>query len=183
MSFQPLHMKNMPVLCWFFVGIVALGGIAKGAEQNPPGDIPDDQVFITYSSPSGAYSLKVPEGWQRTEKGSSVDFLSKYDGISVTLASAPAAPTIAGVTSTLQKGDSSLKINSAKEVRLPAGPALHVKYESDSKVNAVTGKSIPLENEAFVLYRAGKTATLTLWAPKGADNADQWKLISESFRW
>jgi hypothetical protein len=58
-----------------------------------------------------------------------------------------------------------------------------VKYESDSEANPVTNKHLRLENEAYVFYKNGKTATLTLWAPKGADNADQWKLMSESFHW
>jgi HKD family nuclease len=31
-------------------------------EKNPPGDIPDNQVFIDYVSTLG-FSLKVPEGW------------------------------------------------------------------------------------------------------------------------
>jgi hypothetical protein len=30
-------------------------------EKKPPGDIPDTQVFITFTSPLG-FSLKVPEG-------------------------------------------------------------------------------------------------------------------------
>ena len=34
-----------------------------------------------------------------------------------------------------------------------------------------------------VIDKSGKMAILILWAPIGADNADQWKLISESFRW
>ena len=35
-------------------------------EKNPPGDIPDNQVFIDYSSPLG-FALKVPEGWARQD--------------------------------------------------------------------------------------------------------------------
>ena len=30
-------------------------------EKNPPGDIPDNQVFIDYGSPLG-FKIKVPEG-------------------------------------------------------------------------------------------------------------------------
>ena len=37
------------------------GGSAGGCEKNPPGDIPDNQVFITYQSPHG-FSVKVPVG-------------------------------------------------------------------------------------------------------------------------
>src|SRR4051794_28052892 len=41
-------------------------------EVNPPGDIPDDLAFITYSSSEGGYSIQVPEGWSRTETGANV---------------------------------------------------------------------------------------------------------------
>jgi hypothetical protein len=60
---------------------------------------------------------------------------------------------------------------------------LLIKYESESEANPVTNKRIHLEDEAYVFYKNGKMAILTVWAPAGADNADQWKLISESFRW
>ena len=72
---------------------------------------------------------------------------------------------------------------STKERRLPAGSALIVKYESESEINPVTNKRVRLEDEAYAFYKDGKIAMLILWAPMGADNADQWKLISESFRW
>ena len=36
------------------------------AEKNPPGDVPDNQVFIDYRSPLG-FNIKVPEGWARRE--------------------------------------------------------------------------------------------------------------------
>jgi hypothetical protein len=153
------------------------------AEKNPPGDIPDDQVFVSYTSSSGGYSLKVPEGWARSEKGADVNFIDKFDGIAVAVETAAAAPTAKEVTARLEQPQKATKVISTKEIRLPAGQAILVKYESDSEANPVTNKRIRLENEAYVFYKNSKTATLTLWAPKGADNADQWKLMSESFRW
>jgi hypothetical protein len=155
----------------------------RTTEKNPPGDIPDDQVFVSYVSSVGGYSLKVPEGWARSEKGSDVDFVDKFDGVAVSVATAAAAPTIKDVVTKLEKPGKAVRVVSSKEIRLPAGPALLVKYESDSEANLITNKHLRLENEAYVFYKNGKTATLTLWAPKGADNADQWKLMSESFHW
>jgi hypothetical protein len=35
-------------------------------EKNPPGDIPDNQVFVEYRSPLG-FAIKVPEGWARRQ--------------------------------------------------------------------------------------------------------------------
>src|SRR5712692_5674130 len=40
---------------------------AIAPEKNPPGDIPDDQVFVQYTSPL-SFSIKVPEGWSRVDR-------------------------------------------------------------------------------------------------------------------
>jgi PsbP len=155
----------------------------RPAEKNPPGDIPDDQVFVSYKSSAGGYSLKVPEGWARSEKGTDVDFVDKFDGVAVAVTSATTAPTGKEAVAQLEKPEKAVHVVGTKEVRLPAGQALLIKYESESDVNPTTNKRIRLENEAYLFYKEGKLATLTLWAPKGADNADQWKMMSESFRW
>jgi len=163
--------------------ILALAAPALAAEKNPPGDIPDDQVFVPYTSSVNGYSLKVPEGWARSEKGSDVQFIDKFDGVAVIVDAAATPPTMKDVLTRLGKAEKGFKVVSTKEIRLPAGSVLLVKYESDSETNPVTNKKIRLEDEAYAFYKNGKMAILIVWAPVGADNADQWKLISESFRW
>jgi hypothetical protein len=170
-----------PAVLFLSLAVLATSGWAT--EKNPPGDIPDDQVFVTYLSAAGGYRLKVPEGWKRTEQGSDVGFIDKFDGLAVAVDAAAAAPTAQDVVSRLEKTETGLKVEGVKEVRLPNGPALRAKYEADSEANPVTHKRIRLEKEAYVFYKDGKVATLTVWAPKGADNVDQWKLMSESFHW
>jgi hypothetical protein len=165
----------------FCLALFAISSFA--AEKNPPGDIPDDQVFVPYTSSAGGYSLKVPEGWARSEKGSDVDFTDKFDGVAVIVDAVATPPTIKDVVAKLAKAEKAFKIVSVREIVLPAGSAFLIKYESESEANQVTNKRIRLEDEAFVFHKNGKTAILILWAPVGADNADQWKLISESFRW
>jgi hypothetical protein len=171
------------ILCQavFCVAVFATPGGAT--EINPPGDIPDNQVFVPYTSSASGYSLKIPEGWARSEKGSDVAFIDKFDGIAVIVDASATAPTVKDVVARLGKSEKALKVNSEKEIRLPTGPVLLIKYECQSDANPVTNKRIRLENEAYVFYKSGKMAILILWAPIGADNADQWKLISESFRW
>src|ERR1700722_15260959 len=61
-------------------------------ETNPPGDIPDSQVFVSYTSPAG-FSLKVPEGWALIERPDGASFADKYGRIDVALAGADSAPT------------------------------------------------------------------------------------------
>jgi hypothetical protein len=172
-----------PICCQAFIFLLLFATSSWATEKNPPGDIPDDQVFVSYTSSVGGYSLKVPEGWARSEKGADVDFIDKLDGVAVAVASATAAPTAKDSAVGLAKPEKAVRVVGTKEIRLPAGQALLIRYESDSEANPVTTKRIRLENEAYVFYKNGKTATLTLWAPKGADNVDQWKLVSESFRW
>src|SRR5690242_20999784 len=42
---------------------------AVATESNPPGDIPDNQAFVAYTSPADGFLVKVPEGWGRTRTG------------------------------------------------------------------------------------------------------------------
>jgi hypothetical protein len=160
---------------------------AVAPEVNPPGDIPDTQAFVRYSSPSGGYSLEVPEGWARTESGPSVTFVSKLDGVSVTITPATAAPTATTAqqqeAKRIQQSGRAVQITSASEIQLPAGHAVVIKYLSNSDPNPVTNKQVRLDNETYLYFKNGKEAALTLWAPHGADNVDQWQRMAKSFRW
>ena len=153
-------------------------------EKNPPGDIPDTQVFVTYSSQSGGYKLKVPEGWARQTHGKNVSFINKLDGVKVEIApSATAATAKTQQVAQLKKSGRAVKILNVKDVKLPSGPAVVVEYTSNSEPEPVTGKQVRLENNNYLFFNHGKLAILRLWAPQGADNVDQWQLISRSFRW
>jgi hypothetical protein len=159
---------------------------AVAPEKNPPGDIPDNQVFITYKSPQG-FSLKIPEGWARKETPSGVSFADKYGLIDVVVTSSATPPTAASARSgevmDLEKRGRAAKVSMIKDVKLPSGPAVQIIYTSNSDLNTVTNKQIRLENERYLIAHDGKLATLTMSAPAGADNADQWKLMADSFRW
>src|SRR2546421_6526246 len=62
-------------------------------EVNAAGDIPDNQVFVAYTPPSGGFSVKVPEGWARTEAGGAGTFTHKLNRVRLeTVAAAPAPP-------------------------------------------------------------------------------------------
>jgi hypothetical protein len=157
------------------------------AEKNPPGDIPDSQVFVDYSSPQG-FTLKVPEGWARSDRADGASFVDKLDGVVVFVSKADSAPTVESVKATyvqeFEKAERAVKIGSVKQVSLPAGAAIRIVYTSNSEPNqVVTNKQVRLENERYLYFKDGKLATLELYAPKGADNVDQWQLMSRSFRW
>ena len=160
---------------------------AVAPEVNPPGDIPDSQAFVNYENTSGGYQLETPEGWARTEAGSGVKFINKFDGVSVAIARVGAAPTLASARANeakqIQTKGRAVTITGISEANLPAGKAIVIKYTSNSEPNPVTKRQIRLENVAYLFQQNGKEATLTVWAPKGADNVDQWNRMSGSFHW
>lgn len=163
------------------------GEKAAAVEKNPAGDIPDNQAFFTYRSPQGGYSLDVPEGWARTDAAGDVTFIDKLNGERVTLTQVATAPTAATARATevaaLEQAGRAVQVLSVKDAKLPGGSAVSVEYTSNSEPDPVTGKQVRLENQAYFFFKDGRLATLTLWAPKGADNVDQWQRIVQSFRW
>jgi hypothetical protein len=156
-------------------------------ENNPTGDIPDTQAFVTYKSAQGHYKLQVPEGWARTVKGPDVNFVNKLDGLSVNVKSSSGPPTAASVRKSvvpqIKKFEGAVSVSRVSDVSLPAGKAVLIEYNSNSAPNSVTGKRVRLENNTYVYFKNGKEAILRLYAPLGADNVDQWHRISQSFRW
>jgi len=169
-------------------GAIAASAAEKAvpAEKNPPGDIPDTQVFIDYTSPEG-FTMKVPEGWARSDRTDGASFVDKLDGVVVSAAKANALPTIesakADHVAKLEATGRAVRVSAVKEIKLPAGAAIRIVYTSNSEPNPVTNKQVRLENERYLFFKDGKLVTLELYAPKGADNVDQWQLMSNSFRW
>ncbi|TCR85270.1 hypothetical protein [Rhizobium sp. BK376] len=155
---------------------------AVAPEHNPPGDIPDNQVFIAYVA--NGFAMKVPEGWSRKDIPGGVSFSDKYNLIDVSIAPAAAAPTVEEVKAHEAKdiaaGGHAEKISNVAAVKLQSGPAVRIDYQSNSQPNAVTGKKIRLERVRYLFFKAGRLVTLDMAAPLGADNVDQWLLMANS---
>jgi hypothetical protein len=155
-------------------------------ENNPIGDIPDDTVSVTYRSDAG-FRFKVPEGWARTTKRSSVRFTDKLNTVSASWMPASSAPTVASAKQTevpqLELSELAFKLQGVKTVSLPGGNAVLLTFQENSRPNAVTGKQYRLDVQRFEFFSNGTEAVLTLSSPVGADNVDPWRLISESFAW
>ncbi|MEO8643366.1 hypothetical protein [Pseudomonas sp.] len=159
---------------------------AAQQEKNPPGDIPDSQVFVSYQSPLGL-SLKVPEAWARTERADGARFADKYNAVDVSVTPATVTPTEASAKSVelpaLVKAGNNAEPGEVDSVTLKGGPAILIRYNSDSDANPVTHRQLRLEHERYLFYHDGRQAALDLSAPVGADNADQWRLMANSLRW
>ena len=164
---------------------------AVAPEVNSPGDIPDSQAFVKFTNSTGGYQAQVPEGWSQQaappEYSSDVTFVHNYDGVSVHIAPASATPTATSVQANevkqIQSRARAVTISKVSEVNLPGGKAVLISYTSNSDPNAVTNKQVRLENATYIFYKKGKEAMLTMWAPLGADNVDQWNLMADSFSW
>lgn len=153
-------------------------------EKNPPGDIPDSQVFIDYAGSS--FAMQVPEGWTRVDLPDGARFSDKYNIVSIT-ATPGTPPTLTDVTKTevprLENDGRAVAVGSIKEVPLPsAGKAIRIEYQSNSEPNEVTGKQVRLEHARYIYAGRGLVVTLDMAAPQGADNVDQWRFMADSVR-
>lgn len=156
-------------------------------EVNPSGDIPDNQVFVSYSPPGGRFTVSVPEGWSRLAEGDGVVFTDKLNSVRVATGVQPRAPTVESARTTelpaLRAGAPGYRPGTVSAVTRPAGPAVLITYEASSAPDPVTGKTRLDAVERYEFWHAGQRVTLTLSGPKGADNVDPWRMITDSLRW
>jgi len=163
------------------------GGVDPNApEVVEPGDIPDNQMFIPFASSDGKYTVKVPEGWARTEAGGVVTFTDKYNSISLQSMDATTAPTVESVNAgglSDVATDPTFALNDVTTVTRKSGTAVLATYEIGSEPNPVTGKKALLAVERYVFFHNGTVVTMTLSGATGADNVDPWTIVSDSLTW
>jgi hypothetical protein len=156
-------------------------------EHSPPGDIPDNQAFVAYSPPGAGYSVKVPEGWSRTATGGAVSFTDKLNTVRLERVAATAAPTVGAVRRAvlprIARSEQGFKAGSVTTVKRKAGRAVRITYLARSRPDQVTGRSRVDAVERYVFFHNGREAVVTLSGPKGADNVDPWRIITDSLRW
>ena len=146
------------------------------------GDIPDNQVFLTFRNSAAGYSIKYPEGWAQQGSGSAITFHDKNNIARIVVRKGPAADpasvrrelaALAGVT-----------IQSApQELTISGAPVVKVVYTTSSAPNSVTGKRVTLVVDRYYLAHAGQRTVVDLGTPKGVDNVDAYRLMIQSFRW
>ncbi|MEU8488877.1 hypothetical protein [Streptomyces sp. NPDC048641] len=164
------------------------GGAAPApTESNPPGDIPDNQAYVTYKASGGGFTVKVPEGWARTDKGGTTTFTDKLNRVQISAATTSSAPTAASVTSKivpqLQHQVARFADPKVMQAARKAGPVVLLKYRGDSAADPVTGKVVRDAFERYAFYQHGREVDLTLSGPVNADNVDPWRIVSDSFAW
>jgi hypothetical protein len=136
----------------------------NATEKSPPGDIPDNQVYVRYHPPGAHFSIKVPEGWGRSQVRGAVTFTDKLN--IVAMRERPAAGRATG-TPLKRAGQIAYRTRSLAKTR----------------PNPVTGKTTTDAVERYLYDHAGHRLVLTLSGPKGADNVDPWRIVSDSVLW
>jgi len=149
------------------------------ANSTAAGDIPDNQVFLTFRNPGAGYSMKYPEGWAQQGNGAQVTFRDKNNIVRVLIRSG----TLPSVT-TIRNELVGVHVQAApKSMKIGGAAAVKVVYSTKSAPNAVTGKRVTLMVDRYYLSRAGKEAIVDLGTPVGVDNVDAYRMMIESFRW
>lgn len=138
---------------------------ASAPEVSPPGDIPDNQAYVRYTPPGAGFSVKVPEGWSRTQNGGAVVFTDKLNSIRI------------------EHGSPTPRTGAKTTVHRTAGAAEKLSYTMKAPPDPVTGKVVTDAVERYVFTHGARTAVLTLSGPKGADNVDPWRIVTDSLRW
>lgn len=156
-------------------------------EFNPPGDIPDDAVFVDHVAPGSRVHFTVPEGWAKSTSGAVTTFTDKYNSVSIEVRPRASAPTVASAQKQdipeLQRSVPNFAAGDITTVDRQYGSAVHITYLLDSAPNPVTDKVVRDVAERFEFWNAGEEAILTLTGPEHADNVDPWQIVSDSLQW
>lgn len=159
----------------------------NATEFNPPGDIPDNAVFVDHTAPGSRVHFKVPEGWAMARSGPVTTYTDKYNSISIEVRKRASAPTVAsarkGDVPELQSSVSNFALGNITMATRQQGSAVLISYKLDSPPNPVTDKVVRDAAERFEFWRAGQEAILTLTGPENADNVDPWQIVSDSLKW
>jgi hypothetical protein len=163
----------------------AAGALSAEAQAAATGDIPDNQVFLTFRNATGGYTISYPEGWAQRGSGGDVTLQDKNNVIHIVAShgSAPAAAVVSAQLAKEQQRQPSLTYGTTSTTSINGSPVVKIKYSTVSPPNPVTGKRVQLLVDRYVIAHAGKVLIVDLASPKGVDNVDAYRMISHSVRW
>lgn len=157
-------------------------------DTSPPGDIPDNQAFVAYRPPGATFTVKVPEGWARvTNNSGAITFTDKLNSIAIESRTARSVLSAAEVRrAELPKLASEVNGFSHPRVSVVsrhAGKAVLIHYLAKAAPNEVTGRAGTNDVQRYLFVHDRREVVLTLSGPKGADNVDPWRIVTDSLRW
>jgi hypothetical protein len=143
------------------------------------GDIPDNQVFVTY--PGKSFTMKFPEGWTQSGSGDNVTFRDKNNIVRVVIVPG-GTPSVASVKQEIAKLKGAQASGAPTPVKIGGLSGVKVTYKTTSAPNAVTGKRLTLTVDRYELAKNGKRVIVDLGSPVGVDNVDAYRLMIQSLR-
>jgi len=156
-------------------------------ESTPPGDIPDNQAFVSYTSTAGGFSVKIPEGWARKVTPQGAQFTDRLNTVEVLAHKTGHTTTVDEVKQQTQPalgtGLTGYKSTGVTQTTLTAGSAIRATYSATGVPDQVTGKSVRDDVLVYTIHGSGREAVLALIGAHGSDNVDPWKIVADSFRW
>ncbi len=158
------------------------GALQAEANSAATGDIPDNQVFLTFRNAAAGYSMKYPEGWAQNGTGTRLTFRDKNNIVRVVMLKG-AGVSAATIRSQLAALKGARVQSGPQRLTISGAPVFKVVYTTQSAPNPVTGKRVTLTVDRYYLSHAGKEAIVDLGTPAGVDNVDAYRLMIESFRW
>jgi len=142
---------------------------------------------VKYSSPAGSYALQVPEGGSRTDAGAVTRFTDHFNSIRIDGTKSSTVPTVTTArvseVPALRHSVRGFRLANVAEVRRTAGRCVLITYWAESAADPVTGNRVVLDVERYEFWHDGTSVALTLSAPKGSDNVDPWKKVTDSLAW
>lgn len=159
--------------------------VPSEAQSAATGDIPDNQMFLTYEAHADGYAIRYPEGWTRKGSGANVTFQDKANVIKVLIARGPPPSSVEVIASVakLKRSDPSVHGGDARRLIVAGAPVVKLTYTRLSSPDPVTGKRLPLTIDRYEYAHGGKVAIIDLGTPVGVDNVDAYRMISETFKW
>jgi hypothetical protein len=163
------------------------GAAPAVSENNPAGDIPDNQAFVPFTPVGGLFTVSVPEGWAGATEGAATVFTDKLNTVRIETRPAAAAPNTESVSvyelPAIASSTPNYRAGTVTAVQRNAGQMMLITYQGTSPPNSVTGKTQTDAFERYEYWHAGQEMILTLAGPVGADNADPWRTVTDSLRW
>ena len=155
------------------------------ANQAAAGDIPDNQVFLTFRNGAAGYAMRYPEGWAQRGSAARVTFADKNNLVRIVVENGSGV-TPAGARAEmrrLRRSTPSLRYSLPTGVTVGGRHAVKVVYSTESAPNPVTAKRVKLVVDRYYVPGRGRHAVVDLGTPEGVDNIDAYRLMIESFRW
>ena len=151
------------------------------AEDNPPGDIPDDLAFVRYRNSAGHYSITHPEGWAETEKGSTVTFTDKLNSVHVEVGDRTSPATAAGARKSdvpaLRAAQPAFELRDVTTFSAHGASGVKIVYRRNSAPDPLTDRQYRDEVERYCLVLDGRELVVELSGPVGADNVDAYRTM------